>query len=363
MLLWVTSLLSQYFIFMHIFSSYVTVRALMAALTALLISLFIGKPMIDWLSKMQVRQVVRDDGPQTHLVKKNTPTMGGCLIIFSIVISILLWAKLTSPFIWVLLFVLISFGLIGFLDDLLKLVLNHPKGLRAKYKYLIQSVFALITMLSVYALLHNYMEFSLSIPFSKYWVIPLRAWIILLGYFVIIGSSNAVNLTDGLDGLAILPIALVAMGLSIYAYVVTNSTLAEHLLFDYMPNVGIDELVVFCAAIAGAGFGFLWFNAYPAEIFMGDVGSLALGATLGTIAVIIRQELVFIIMGFLFVMETVSVILQVGSYKLRKKRIFKMAPLHHHFELKGWPESKVVVRFWILTVIFVLISLVALKVR
>ncbi|WP_192484175.1 MULTISPECIES: phospho-N-acetylmuramoyl-pentapeptide-transferase [Cysteiniphilum] len=363
MLLWLTGWLSQYFTFMHIFSSYVTVRSLMAALTALLISLFIGKPMINWLSKMQIGQVVRDDGPQTHLVKKNTPTMGGCLIIFSIVVSILLWAKLNSPFIWVLLFVLVSFGLIGFLDDFLKLVLKHPKGLRAKYKYLMQSVFAIVAMLWVYALLHNYMDFSLSIPFSKDWVIPLGAWVILLGYFVITGSSNAVNLTDGLDGLAILPIVLVAMGLAVYAYVITNSAFAGHLLFDYMPNVGIDELVVFCAAIAGAGFGFLWFNAYPAEVFMGDVGSLALGATLGTIAVIIRQELVFFIMGFLFVMETVSVILQVGSYKLRKKRIFRMAPLHHHFELKGWPETKVVVRFWILTVIFVLIGLAALKVR
>lgn len=363
MLLWLTNWLSQYFTFLHILDNYVSMRALMGALTALLISLFVGKPMIHWLSRMQIGQVVRDDGPQTHLVKKNTPTMGGCLIIFAIVISILLWAKLSSPFVWVLLFVLVSFGVIGFLDDFLKLVLKHPKGLRAKYKYLMQSVFALVAMLWIYWLLNGYMEFNLSIPFTKSWIIPLGGWVILLGYFVITGSSNAVNLTDGLDGLAILPIVLVAAGLGIYAYVATNSAFAEHLLFEYMGKAGIEELVVFCAAVAGAGFGFLWFNAYPAEVFMGDVGSLALGATLGAIAVIIRQELVFFIMGFLFVMETVSVILQVGSYKLRKKRIFKMAPLHHHFELKGWPETKVVVRFWILTVIFVLIGLAALKVR
>ena len=363
MLIWLSNWLSQYFTFLHIFESYVTIRSLMAALTALLMSLFIGQPMINWLARMQIGQVVRDDGPQSHLVKKNTPTMGGCLIIFSIIIAILLWAKLNSPFVWVLLFVLLSFGLVGFLDDYLKLILKHPKGLRAKYKYLLQSLFALIAMLWIYWLLHDYMVFSLSIPFSKNWSIPLGAGVIVLGYFVITGSSNAVNLTDGLDGLAILPIVLVAAGLGVYAYVVTNSLFAGHLLFEYMPNVGIEELVVFCAAIAGAGFGFLWFNAYPADIFMGDVGSLALGATLGTMAMILRQELVFFIMGFLFVMETVSVILQVGSYKLRKKRIFKMAPLHHHFELKGWPETKVVVRFWILTVIFVLIGLAALKVR
>ncbi|WP_116963342.1 phospho-N-acetylmuramoyl-pentapeptide-transferase [Fastidiosibacter lacustris] len=363
MLLWLTNWLSQYFNPFHIFGSYVTVRALMAALSALIISLFMGKSVIRWLTNMQIGQVVRDDGPQTHLVKKNTPTMGGCLIIFSIIIAILLWAKLSSPFIWVLLFVLVSFGLIGFLDDFLKLVLRHPKGLKAKYKYLMQSAFALVAMVWIYWLLNSYMDFSLSIPFSKNLSIPLGFGVIVLGYFVIVGSSNAVNLTDGLDGLAILPIVLVASGLGIYAYVITNSAFAGHLLFDYMSNVGIEELVVFCAAIAGAGFGFLWFNAYPADVFMGDVGSLALGAILGTVAIIIRQELVFFIMGFLFVMETVSVILQVGSYKLRKKRIFKMAPLHHHFELKGWSETKVVVRFWILTVIFVLIGLAALKVR
>ena len=363
MLTWLTHWLTQYFSFLHIFDSYVTMRALMAALTALIISLFLGKPMIAWLQKMQIGQVVRNDGPQSHLSKQNTPTMGGCLVISAIVIAVLLWAKLTSPFVWVLLFVLVGFGVIGFLDDFLKLVLKHPQGLRAKYKYVLQSIFALVAMLWIFWLLNDYMNFQLSIPFSKSWYIPLGAWVILLGYFVIVGGSNAVNLTDGLDGLAILPIVLVAAGLGVYAYVVSNSTFSEHLLFEYMANVGIEEIVVFCAAICGAGFGFLWFNAYPADVFMGDVGSLALGATLGAIAVIIRQELVFFIMGFLFVMETVSVILQVGSYKLRKKRIFKMAPLHHHFELKGWPETKVVVRFWILTIIFVLIGLAALKIR
>lgn len=289
--------------------------------------------------------------------------MGGCLILFSITISVLLWAKLDSQFIWLVLFVLLGFGVIGFLDDYLKLVLKNPKGLRAKYKYLCQSLVAIIAMIWLYLALNPYMDFSLSIPFSKSWAVPLGIWVILLGYFVIVGASNAVNLTDGLDGLAILPIVLVAAGLGVYAYISTNNIFAGHLLFTYMPNVGIEELVVFCAAICGAGFGFLWFNAYPADVFMGDVGSLALGAALGVVAVIIRQELVLFIMGFLFVMETVSVILQVGSYKLRKKRIFKMAPLHHHYELKGWPETKVVVRFWILTIIFVCIGLMALKLR
>ncbi|WP_119342790.1 phospho-N-acetylmuramoyl-pentapeptide-transferase [Facilibium subflavum] len=363
MLIWLTNWLTQYASFFHVFGDYVTMRALMAALSALVISLFMGKPIIRWLQKMQIGQVVRDDGPQSHLSKTNTPTMGGCLIIFSITLSVLLWAKLNSLFVWLLLFVLIGYGMIGFLDDFLKLVLKHPKGLRAKHKYLLQSVLAIVAVIWIFLTLNPYMNFSLSIPFSKNLMIPLGGWFFVLGYFVIVGSSNAVNLTDGLDGLAILPIVLVAAGLGVYAYVTTNSVFATHLLFNYMPNVGIEELVVFCSAICGAGFGFLWFNAYPAEVFMGDVGSLALGAVLGTIALVIRQELVFFIMGFLFVMETVSVILQVGSYKLTKKRIFKMAPLHHHFELKGWPETKVVVRFWILTIIFVLIGLAALKVR
>ncbi|MFZ9035727.1 MAG: phospho-N-acetylmuramoyl-pentapeptide-transferase [Francisellaceae bacterium] len=319
--------------------------------------------MISWLKKMQIGQVIREEGPKSHYSKKSTPTMGGTLMIFSIVIAVILWARLSSPFVWVLLFVLLGFGAIGFMDDFLKLVLTHSQGLRAKYKYLLQSILAIIVVYWIYWLLNGYMDFKLAIPFTKDWVIYLGAWFLLLGYFVIVGSSNAVNLTDGLDGLVTLPVVLVAAGLGVFSYVITNSVFAEHLLFQYMPNVGIEELVVFCAAICGAGFGFLWFNAYPAEIFMGDVGSLALGATLGTIALIIRQELVFFIMGFLFVIETISVILQVGSYKLRKKRIFRMAPIHHHFELKGWPENKVVVRLWILSVIFVLIGLMALKVR
>ena len=363
MLIWLAQYLARFDHAFYVFDRYVTVRALSAALTALLITLFSGKFVISWLNKMQVGQVIRDDGPKTHLKKGNTPTMGGCLILFAITISVLLWAKLDSQFVWLLLFVLLGFGAIGFCDDYLKLVLKNPRGLRAKYKYFLQSVLALIAVLWLYFALNRYMDFSLSIPFTKAFVLPLGAWVILLGYFVIVGSSNAVNLTDGLDGLVIFPVVLVAAGLGLYAYITTNSTFADHLLLNDMPNVGIEALVVFCAAICGAGFGFLWFNAYPADVFMGDVGSLALGAVLGAIALIIRQELVFFIMGFLFVMETVSVILQVGSYKLRKKRIFKMAPLHHHFELKGWPETKVVIRFWILTIIFVLIGLMALKIR
>jgi len=363
MLLWIANFLASYIGFFHVFEYYVTLRALMAALTALLISLLMGKPMIAWLSHMQISQVVRKEGPRTHLSKSNTPTMGGCLTIFSITMAVILWAKLSSVFLWLLLFVLISFGAIGFLDDFLKLVLKHPKGLRAKYKYLLQSLFALIAVVWIFWELHEVIDFRLSIPFTKSYTLPLGLGVILLGYFVIVGSSNAVNLTDGLDGLAIFAIVVVAAGLGIYAYIETNQVFSAHLLFDYIPNVGVQEVVVFCAAICGAGFGFLWFNAPPAEVFMGDVGSLSLGAALGTIALIIRQELVFFIMGFLFVMETVSVILQVGSYKLRRKRIFKMAPLHHHFELKGWPETKVMVRFWILTIIFVLIGLMALKIR
>lgn len=363
MLLWIANYLASYEGFFHIFDRYVTLRALMAALTALLISLFMGKPMIAWLASMQISQVIRKEGPKTHLSKSNTPTMGGCLTIFSITVAVILWAKLSSLFLWLLLFVLISFGAIGFLDDFLKLVLKHPKGLRAKYKYLLQSLFALVAVIWIFWGLHDVVDFTLSIPFTKNYALPLGMGFIVLGYFVIVGSSNAVNLTDGLDGLAIFAIVLVAAGLGVYAYIMTNQVFSAHLLFNYIPDVGVQELVVFCAAICGAGFGFLWFNAHPADVFMGDVGSLALGATLGAVALIIRQELVFFIMGFLFVMETVSVILQVGSYKLRRKRIFKMAPLHHHFELKGWPENKVVVRFWILTMIFVLIGLVALKVR
>lgn len=360
MLLWLANWLTEYNRIFFVFN-YIALRSVLAALTALLIAIIIGKPMIRWLQKMQIGQMIRDDGPQSHLSKKGTPTMGGCLILFSIAISVLLWSDLTNKFTWILLFVTLSFGLIGFLDDYLKLSKKNAKGLRAKWKYLMQSVFGLITVVAIFLVLNPYMDLSISIPFTKQLVIPLGGFFVIFGYFVIVGSSNAVNLTDGLDGLAILPIVMVAAGLGAFAYVSSNANFANYLLMNYIAGTG--DVVIFCAAICGAGIGFLWYNSYPAEVFMGDVGALALGAALGCIALILRQELVLFIMGFIFVIETVSVILQVGSYKLRKKRVFKMAPIHHHFELKGWAEPKVVVRFWILTAIFVLIGLASLKIR
>ena len=360
MLLWLANWLTEYNRIFFVFN-YIALRSVLAALTALLIAIVIGKPMIRWLQKMQIGQVIRDDGPQSHLSKKGTPTMGGCLILFSIAISVLLWSNLTNRFTWILLFVTLSFGLIGFLDDYLKLSKKNAKGLRAKWKYLMQSAFGLITVVAIFLALNPYMDLSISVPFTKQLIIPLGGFFIIFGYFVIVGSSNAVNLTDGLDGLAILPIVMVAAGLGAFAYVSSNANFASYLLMNYIAGTG--EVVIFCAAICGAGVGFLWYNSYPAEVFMGDVGALSLGAALGCIALILRQELVLFIMGFIFVIETVSVILQVGSYKLRKKRIFKMAPIHHHFELKGWAEPKVVVRFWILTAMFVLIGLASLKIR
>ena len=360
MLLLLSTYLTSYSRFFFIFN-YIAFRSILAALTALLIAIIIGKPLIKKLKNMQIGQVVRDDGPKSHFSKSGTPTMGGLLVLFSIAISVLLWSDLYNIFTWILLFVTISFGLIGFLDDYLKLVKKNSKGLKGRWKYLLQSIFGLLAVIAIYLYFNPYMNFSISIPFTKQLIIPLGSFFIIFGYFVIVGSSNAVNLTDGLDGLAILPVVFVAAGLGVFAYVSCNAGFADYLLISYIPGTG--EVVVFCAAICGSGIGFLWYNSYPAEIFMGDVGALSLGALLGCIALIVRQELVLFIMGFIFVIETISVLLQVGSYKLRKKRIFKMAPIHHHFELKGWPEPKVVIRFWILTAIFVLIGLSSLKIR
>ena len=341
--------------------NYISLRMVLAAVTALILSIYLGKPLIKWLQKMQIGQVVRDDGPQAHLSKAGTPTMGGVLVLFSIIISALLWSNLYSIYTWILLGVLIGFGIIGFLDDYLKLVRKHSGGLKSRYKYLFQSIVGIVFSVIIYFHFDQYMILALSIPYTKAYVITLGAWFILLGYFVIVGSSNAVNLTDGLDGLAITPIIMVALGMGIFAYATSNATFADHLGLLFIP--GTEEVVIFCAVIAGSGIGFLWYNTYPAEVFMGDVGALSLGAVLGCIALILRQELILFIMGFIFVVETFSVILQVGSYKLRKKRIFKMAPIHHHFELKGWPEPKVVVRFSIITALFVLIGLASLKIR
>jgi len=321
----------------------------------------LAPPIIRRLAKAQIGQVVRDDGPQSHLSKTATPTMGGVLILVAIAATTLLWANLENIYIWVVLGVMLSFGAIGWIDDYRKLILKHSRGLPGKWKYCLQSIFGLLAAMFLYYIAKSPVETSLLIPFFKNLAIPLGAAYIIFTYFVIVGTSNAVNLTDGLDGLAILPTVLIGGALGIFAYITGNVKIAEYLVFPYIPGVG--EVAVLCGAMVGAGLGFLWFNAYPAQIFMGDVGALGLGAALGVIAVVVRQELVLFIMGGVFVAETLSVILQVGSYKLRRKRIFKMAPIHHHFELAGWPEPRVIVRFWIVTVVLVLFGLATIKLR
>jgi phospho-N-acetylmuramoyl-pentapeptide-transferase len=340
---------------------YLTLRALLASLTALVLSLWLGPKMIAYLQRLQIGQAVRDDGPKTHLSKSGTPTMGGAFIILSIAITTLLWADLSNLYIWLTLIVLCGFAAIGWVDDYRKVALKNSKGLPGRYKYFWQSVLGLGVAIALYMMARSPIETSLYIPFIKSMHPQLGLGFIVLAYFVIVGSSNAVNLTDGLDGLAILPIVLVGGGLGIFAYLTGNSQFATYLQIPYVAGVG--ELAVFCGAIVGAGLGFLWFNSYPAQVFMGDVGALSLGAVLGCVAVMVRQEIVLFIMGGLFVAETVSVIMQVGYFKMTRKRIFRMAPLHHHFELKGWPEPKVIVRFWIVTAILVLCGLLTLKVR
>ncbi|MHC9509895.1 phospho-N-acetylmuramoyl-pentapeptide-transferase [Kangiella sp. M94] len=359
MLTWLADYLSQYYSGFNLFQ-YLTFRSIVSVITALGISLLVGPTMIRRLSKYQIGQTVRDDGPQTHLVKAGTPTMGGALIIFAIVFSSLMWGELSSRYLWVALIALVGFGMVGLADDYIKLVRKDPKGLVARWKYFWQSLIgAGIALYLFYTA--SPVETQLLVPFLKDVMPQLGILFIFMAYFVIVGTSNAVNLTDGLDGLAILPTVLVAGGLGIFAYVTGNQVFSEYLAIPYVQGVG--ELVVFCAAIIGAGLGFLWFNTYPAQVFMGDVGALGLGAALGAVAVMVRQELVLFIMGGVFVIETLSVILQVGSYKLTGKRIFRMAPLHHHYELKGWPEPRVIVRFWIISLILVLIGLATLKIR
>ncbi len=361
MLYWITQLLQTHYHSFRVFQ-YITFRSILAALTALLVGLLCGPMTIRWLRGLQIGQMIRDDGPKSHLSKAGTPTMGGVLILLAITVSTLLWGDLHQMSLWVVLGVTISFGLIGWVDDYRKLVLKNSKGLSARWKYCWQSVITVITlcylMYNSSILLHT----QLTIPFLKAYFIHLGVFFPIFAYFVIVGASNAVNLTDGLDGLAIMPIVMVAGALGIFVYAASNVVFAHYLGIPFVPNTG--EITIFCASVVGAGLGFLWYNAYPAEIFMGDVGSLSLGAALGAIAVLIRQELVLMIMGGLFVIETVSVILQVGYFKYTKgKRLFRMAPLHHHFELKGWTEPKVIVRFWIMTVIFVLCGLATLKLR
>jgi len=360
MLRYLAEWLTQYYSGFHVFS-YLTLRAILAALTALVISFVVGPTMIRKLAEHQVGQRVRSDGPQTHLSKAGTPTMGGALILVAIVVATLLWADLANRFVWITLAVTAAFGLIGFRDDYLKLVVGDSRGLIARHKYFWQSVAGLGAAIALYATAKTPVETTLIVPFFKAFVLPLGPLFILLAYFVIVGSSNAVNLTDGLDGLAIMPAVLVAGALGVFAYASGNVVFANYLAIPYVAGSG--EVLVFCSAIFGAGLGFLWFNTYPAQVFMGDIGALALGAALGVVAVIVRQEIVLFVMGGVFVMETVSVILQVGSFKLRGKRIFRMAPIHHHFELKGWAEPKVIVRFWIITVILVLVGLATLKLR
>ncbi len=359
MLHWLAEYLTQYYSAFNVFS-YLTFRAIVSTLTALFISLYFGSKLIRYLQRMQIGQTVRSDGPESHLSKSGTPTMGGILILAAIVFSVLLWADLSNIYVWVVLFVVVSFGVIGFVDDYRKVIRKDANGLIARWKYFWQTVTGLATAVFLYQISHPEQTFLL-IPFIKDVMPQLGIFYIVMTYFVIVGTSNAVNLTDGLDGLAIVPTIMVAGAFALFAYVTGHMNFSSYLNIPYIAMTS--ELVVVCTAIVGAGLGFLWFNTYPAQVFMGDVGSLALGAALGVIAVLVRQELVLFIMGGVFVIETASVILQVGSYKMRGQRIFRMAPIHHHYELKGWPEPRVIVRFWIISLILVLIGLATLKLR
>lgn len=360
MLVWLAEYLQQFHNGFSVFQ-YLTLRGILGVLTALGISLLLGPWMIRRLNILQVGQTVRDDGPESHFSKSGTPTMGGTLILAAIFVSSLLWSDLSNRYVWVVLIVTAIFGAVGFVDDYRKVVEKNSRGLPAKWKYFWQSVAGLGAAIYLYMYAAAPVETQLIVPFFKNVMIDMGWFYIVLTYCVIVGASNAVNLTDGLDGLAIMPTVLVGGALGVIAYAVGNITFANYLHIPYVAGTG--ELVVFCTALAGAGFGFLWFNTYPAQVFMGDVGALALGAALGVIAVIVRHEIVFFIMGGVFVMETLSVMIQVASFKLTGKRIFRMAPIHHHFELKGWPEPRVIVRFWIITVILVLFGLATLKLR
>ena len=377
MLLELADLLKGYVSGFHLFQ-YLTFRTIMSTLTSLAVSLLAGPAIIRKLAEIKAGQVIRSDGPQSHLSKAGTPTMGGALIIASIAASTLLWADLRNRYVWLVLGVTVAFGAIGFYDDYKKLVLKDSKGLAARWKYFWQSVFGLGVALFLYFTADTPAATTFYLPLIKQAQVPLgyvadaaagSPWLtgvgalafIALAYFIVVGFSNAVNLTDGLDGLAIMPSVLVATALGVFAYLAGNKVFSEYLGIPAIPGAG--ELAIFCSALAGAGLGFLWFNMYPAQVFMGDIGALAIGAALGCVAVIVRQEIVLLIMGGVFVMETVSVMLQVASFKLTGKRIFRMAPIHHHFELKGWPEPRVIVRFWIISVVLVLIGLATLKVR
>ena len=360
MLYWLAEYLQEYLRSFAVFQ-YLTVRAIMSVLTALGISLLLGPWVIRRLTELRIGQAVRSDGPQSHLSKSGTPTMGGALILSAMFISTILWSDFSNRYVWVVLIVTAIFGAVGWVDDYRKVAKRDPKGLPARWKYFWQSIAGFGAAIFLYYTAQLPAETQLFIPFFKNVALNMGIFYIVFTYFVIVGTSNAVNLTDGLDGLAIMPSVMVAGALALIAYLAGHSQFAQYLQIAYIPGAG--ELAVFCCALVGAGLGFLWFNTYPAQVFMGDVGALALGAALGLVAVIVRHEFVLFIMGGIFVLETVSVILQVASFKLTGRRIFRMAPIHHHFELKGWPEPRVIVRFWIITLVLVLIGLATLKFR
>ena len=360
MLLYLTDYLMNFDSGFRVFQ-YLTLRAILGALTALIISFIVGPVMIRKLTRKKIGQTIREDGPEAHLEKAGTPTMGGALILVAIAISTLLWADLENRYVWVVLLVTLGHGIIGFVDDYRKVMQRNTAGLSAKAKIFWQSVFALGAGTFLYMTAEVPAETQFIVPFFKDVMIEMGWFYVVVTYFVVVGTSNAVNLTDGLDGLAIMPTVMVAAALGIFAYLSGNIKFAEYLAIPYLPESG--ELIVFCAALVGAGLGFFWFNAYPAMVFMGDVGALALGAALGIVAILVRQEIVLMIMGGVFVVETISVIIQVVSFKMRGKRVFLMAPIHHHYELKGWPEPRIIVRFWIITFILVLIGLATLKLR
>ena len=361
MLYWLAQQLAGAYSGFNVFK-YQTFRAILSAVSALAFSLLVGSSLIARLSRYQIGQVVRDEGPKSHLAKAGTPTMGGTLILVAVLFGTLLWANLRDRFVWTVIGVTFAFALIGFYDDYKKLVLRDSRGLIPRWKYFWQSVAGLCTAAVLYFTAQAPAETTLFLPFVKTFAQPLSAVsFIAIAYLMIVGMSNAVNLTDGLDGLAIMPAVFVTAALGIFAYASGNSVYAEYLAIPAVPRAG--ELLIFCSALGGAGLGFLWFNAYPAQVFMGDVGALAIGAAIGVIAVIVRQELVTLVMGGVFVLETASVILQVASFKLTGRRVFRMAPIHHHFELKGWAEPKVIVRFWIISLLLVLAGLATLKLR
>ncbi|BAC24355.1 mraY [Wigglesworthia glossinidia endosymbiont of Glossina brevipalpis] len=360
MLVWLCEKLVYLYSGFNVFS-YLTIRSIISLLTSFFLSLFFGPRVILFLKKFQIKQIIRLDGPKSHLYKCNTPTMGGVMILVSVIFSVLSWSHLSNSYIWYVLYVLTGYGIIGFFDDYKKIINKNSQGLKAKWKYIWQSIIAISISVFIFLKYQNTNATKLVIPFFKDIMPQLGLWYILLSYFVIVGSSNAVNLTDGLDGLAIMPTVFISAGLAIIAWVTGNINFSSYLNIPYIKFSG--ELVIICTSIIGSGLGFLWFNTYPAKIFMGDVGSLSLGGALGIISVLTRQEILLFIMGGVFVLETISVILQVIFFKISGQRIFKMAPIHHHYELRGCPEPRLIVRFWIISFILVLLGISTLKVR